>query len=60
MQTPALNSSSAKFGQVENYIDADYECSDGIADLRMAVVNAINPIRDGMREKDKVRMLVAS
>lgn len=44
----------------EHYTDAEYGRLPAIVELQMVVVNAINPIRDGMREKDKARMLAAT
>jgi len=42
------------------YFDANYERPAELEALQMAVINAINPIRDGMREKDKQHLLEAS
>lgn len=56
----SLNLTSKKYVQAENYIDADYERNSDIADLQMTVVNTINPIRDGMREKDRARVLTST
>lgn len=41
------------------YFDADYARTDELIALQTAVVDAINPIRDGMRKKDKPRLLSA-
>jgi 2'-5' RNA ligase len=41
------------------YFDANYECPHSLEALQMAVIGAINPIRDGMREKDKQHLLEA-
>lgn len=42
------------------YFDANYERPAALEALQMAVIDAINPIRDGMREKDKQHLLEAS
>lgn len=55
--TPKIDLTSTRYDQAEGYIDADYQRTELIQKLQMAVVEAINPIRDGMREKDKQRML---
>lgn len=59
-RTSLLTPTTTGYDQAEGYIDADYERTDELADLQMAVIDAINPIRDGMREKDKARMLTAT
>jgi hypothetical protein len=41
------------------YFDADYKKTNALADLQMAVINAINPIRDGLRGKDQAHLLTA-
>jgi len=56
-QRSALDLQSMRYYQSHGYIDAEYERPVALADLQMAVVNAINPIRDDLRESDKVRML---
>jgi hypothetical protein len=48
-----------RYDQALGFIDAEYRRTDVLDQLQTAVINAINPIRDGMREKDKVRMLEA-
>lgn len=58
--TPQVTLETSGYGQAEGYIDIEYDRSKAIADLQMLVVDAINPIRDGMREKDKARMLEAT
>ncbi|HEY5695507.1 MAG TPA: DUF1045 domain-containing protein [Candidatus Saccharimonadales bacterium] len=57
---PALDMAATGYFQAEGYLDPDYERTDQLARLQMDVVNAINPIRDGMRVKDKARMLEAT
>jgi hypothetical protein len=55
-RTPIFFLKANDYFQEEGYIDPNYERTDDLANLQMAVVNAINPIRDGMREKDKARL----
>lgn len=38
------------------FVDAEYEKSPELVGLQEAVIKAVNPIRDGMREKSKERM----
>ncbi len=58
--TPPPSLITTRYDQAEGYIDADYTRIDLIDRLQMTVVEAINPIRDGMREKDKARMLTTT
>lgn len=55
-KAPVFNLVATRYVQEEGYIDPDYERTSELAALQMKVVNAINPIRDGMREKDKARL----
>lgn len=55
--TSRFDLATTGYDQAEGYIDAGYARTDTLDRLQMSVVEAINPIRDGMREKDKVRML---
>lgn len=52
--------SSQGYTQAGAFIDVGFERTDALANLQMTVVNAINPLRDGMRDKDRVRMLSAT
>lgn len=38
------------------YVDAEYEATKELSSLQDAVVGAINPVRAGMREKDKAKL----
>lgn len=58
--TPLLDLTATRYDQAEGYIDADYARTEMLDQLQMAVVEAINPIRDGMREKDEARMLTTT
>jgi hypothetical protein len=57
---PVCNLIVSRYDQAEGYIDADYARTDALDNLQMTVVAAINPIRDGMREKDKARLAEAT
>jgi hypothetical protein len=52
--------SATRYYQALGYLDAEYARTDELDRLQMAVIDAVNPIRDGMREKDKPRMLEAT
>lgn len=58
--TPPFSMIATRYFQDMGYFDPDFEKTDRIARLQMDVIAAINPIRDGMREKDKARMLEAT
>lgn len=58
--TSLLDLTATRYDQAEGYIDADYARAKTLDQLQMTVVEAINPIRDGMREKDKARMLTTT
>ena len=48
-----------RYDHTLGYIDAEYRKFIELDDLQVRVIKALSPIRDGMREKDKVRMLNA-
>lgn len=56
--TSPLQLTSQKYMQAEGYIDAEFVRTDAIAALQMSVVDATNPLRDGMR--DRVRSYMPS
>jgi 2'-5' RNA ligase len=45
-----------RYGQKMGFLDAEYAVTPALRDLQDLIVDALNPIRNGMREKDKVRM----
>lgn len=53
-QAPVFSLNCTRYYQAHGYIDAEPAT---LTALQMAVIDAINPIRDGLREKDKARML---
>lgn len=57
---PQLDLIASGYYQAEGYIDPNYTRTKTLDQLQMTVVNAINPIRDGMREKDKARLASTS
>lgn len=58
--TSLLDLTATRYDQAEGYIDADYARIDLLNQLQMTVVEAINPIRDGLRENDKARLLTTT
>lgn len=49
-----------KYDQNKGFIDAEYEKTTELIQLQEQIIDALNPIRDGMREKDIQRMQEAS
>lgn len=60
VKTNKLTLTATRYHQTHNYFDAEYEKTEELASLQMAVVETLNPIRDGVREKDKPRMTEAT
>lgn len=56
VHTPLLLDAE-QYVQNEGYIDASYPNTPEIVSLQRDVIAALNPIRDGVREKDKIHML---
>jgi hypothetical protein len=59
-QTKQLQLAADEYVQEEGYIDASYARVPEIEQLQQAVLDAINPIRDGMRTKDEARLKAAT
>lgn len=53
---PSFSLIADTYFQKEGYIDANYVRTAELDALQMTVIDAINPIRDGMRDKDKARL----
>lgn len=60
IENKKLSLTAKRYYQAEAYIDVEYQRSTQIDDLQNTIVATLNPIRDGMREKDKARMLEAT
>ncbi|HYH75770.1 MAG TPA: DUF1045 domain-containing protein [Candidatus Saccharimonadales bacterium] len=58
--TAAIDLVSWKYDQTMGFLDAEYQRTEQLDGLQQAVIAAINPIRDGMRQKDRTRMLEAT
>lgn len=59
-KTSALNLKVSNYEQKEAYVDVEYARNEQTDRLQQQVVAMLNPIRDGMLEKDKARMLEAT
>lgn len=59
-ETPVQNLVASGYFQDKGYLDPDYIRTNQIVALQMKVVDAINPIRDGLRKKDEARLLEAT
>jgi hypothetical protein len=58
--TSGFSLRATRYYQAKGFTDIEYQKTREIDGLQDLVVNALNPIRDGMREKDKNRMAAAS
>ena len=54
-ETPIFNLNASKYEQKEAFVDVEYTRNEQTDSLQRKVVTALNPIRDGMREKDMKR-----
>lgn len=59
-KTNKLKLTATRYYETHNYFDAEYQKIAGLTKLQKQVVEALNPIRDGMREHDKARMAEAT
>lgn len=57
--TSKIKLNADSYHQEGGYIDVSYARHSDIDKLQMTIVDAINPIRDGLRDKDKVRLETA-
>lgn len=60
LMTRGLKLTATRYDQSKCFFDAEYHKPKELQNLQDAVVAALNPIRDGLREKDKPRMLEAT
>lgn len=51
---------ATQYDQKERFIDAEYEVTPALSQLQMQVIDTLNDMRNGMRAKDKERMLSAT
>jgi hypothetical protein len=58
--TPILELIAARYYQSHGYIDVEYRRTGALDVLQMAVIQAANPLRDGLLENDKARMQAAT
>jgi 2'-5' RNA ligase len=47
---------ATKYDQKMGFLDAEYSITPALRELQDLIVDALNPVRNGMREKDKLRM----
>jgi 2'-5' RNA ligase len=55
-----LDLTASKYNQTRGYFDVEYERTEWIDTLQQTVIDAINPMRDGMNEEDALRMQEAT
>jgi len=59
-QLQPISGVATRYDQKERFIDAEYEVTAELSQLQMQVINTLNDVRNGMRAKDKERMLSAT
>ncbi len=59
VNTKMFNLIALRYWQAMQFLDVEYSKPDALSSLQFDVVNALNPLRDGMREKDAERMKVS-
>lgn len=59
-RTHAFDLSAVRYVQQAGFLDPDYGRTGRLAALQMTVVDAINPIRDGVRAKEQARLATAT
>lgn len=58
--TQTLDLQASGYVQKEGFVDVGYEVTNSLSDLQQTVIKTVQPLADGMREKDKARMLEAT
>jgi hypothetical protein len=58
-ETDAIEAITADYHYESNYIDVEYVKSKELVVLQEKIIDKLNPIRDGLREKDKIRLVDA-
>ena len=58
--TAAMTLVADRYDQAEGFIDANYQRFSALDELQRHVINALNPIRDGMHESAKARLSTAT
>lgn len=56
---PPFDLTATNYAQAKGYLDLEYRHTKTLDQLQMAVIEAVNPLRDGIREKDQTKMLEA-
>ncbi|HSX41885.1 MAG TPA: DUF1045 domain-containing protein [Candidatus Saccharimonadales bacterium] len=54
-----ISARASEYHYFEGYLDIEYEKSAEISFLQEEIIKLLNPIRDGLREKDKERLATA-
>ena len=59
-QTDKFMLQAIKYYQTHNFFDCEYQKTEALSKLQNSVIGLLNPVRDGMRDKDKERMAEAT
>lgn len=58
--TSKLELEAIRYDHTQCFVDVEYQRTSTLDKLQQKVISALNPVRHGMREKDKARMLEAT
>jgi hypothetical protein len=58
--TKTVNANAKEYNYENDYIDVEYIRTDNLLELQIKVLDALNPVRSGLREKDTNRLLTAA
>lgn len=58
-ETKKIDGVAKEYHYENNYIDTEYVRSKEFEDLQSVVLEKLNPIRDGLRQRDKEKLIVA-
>lgn len=59
-KTSTFDLTATNFKQLKGFFDAEYDKTEQLSGLQAEVVKTLNPLRDGMRQKDRERMQEAT
>jgi 2'-5' RNA ligase len=55
-KTSKFSLETSKYFEVMQFIDAEYQKTAALETLQRNIINELNPLRDGMRQQDRMRM----
>jgi hypothetical protein len=55
-RTPPMSLRAAMYAGTHNYVNVSYEAASDVVDLQQGVLDALNPLRDGIRPNELARL----